>query len=142
MNSLNHVTISGRLTRDVELRYTGTGIAVATFSLAVSKEYVKDGEKKEVTIFTDCKAWREQAERVAEKFNKGAAVVVIGELGVEAWTDKATNQKRSKMLVTANYIAPMFVGFKKEQDATPKRESQPQPSAPESNAEDQDDVPF
>lgn len=92
---LNHITIMGRLTRDPELRRTGSGIAVTNFTLAVDRDYnPKDGGEKEVD-FIDCISWRQSAEFVAKYFSKGKMAVVDGKLRIRNWTDKEGNKRRS-----------------------------------------------
>ena len=92
---LNHITIMGRLTHDVELRRTGTGVAVANFTLAVDRDYnPKDGGEKE-TDFIDCIAWRSTGEFVSKYFSKGSMAVVSGRLQIRNWTDKDGNKRRS-----------------------------------------------
>ena len=85
---LNHITIMGRLTRDPELRRTGSGIAVASFSVAVDRDFSgRDGGEKE-TDFIDCVAWRQTGEFVSKYFTKGSMIVVSGRLQIRSWTDK------------------------------------------------------
>ena len=92
---LNHITIMGRLTRDPELRRTGTGVAVANFCVAVDRDYnPKDGGEKE-TDFIDCIAWRGTGEFVSKYFSKGSMIVVSGRLQIRNWTDKDGNKRRS-----------------------------------------------
>ena len=92
---LNHITIMGRLTRDPELRRTGSGIAVASFSLAVDRDYSpKDGGERE-TDFIDCVAWRQTGEFVSKYFTKGRMAVVSGRLQIRSWTDKDGNKRRT-----------------------------------------------
>ena len=84
---LNYITIMGRLTRDPELRRTGSGTAVTSFTLAVDREYSgKDGSEKE-TDFIDCVAWRQTGEFVSKYFTKGCMAVVAGRLQIRNWTD-------------------------------------------------------
>ncbi len=93
--SLNHIVLQGRLVRDPELRRTGSGVAVASFTVAVDRDYApKDGGKKEVD-FIDCNAWRGAAEFVAKNFSKGRMIVVSGRLQIRDWTDKEGNQRKS-----------------------------------------------
>ena len=100
---LNHITIMGRLTRDPELRRTGSGIAVASFSLAVDRDYSpKDGGERE-TDFIDCVAWRQTGEFVSKYFTKGRMAVVSGRLQIRRWTDKAGNKRRTAEVV-ADYV--------------------------------------
>ena len=99
---LNHITIMGRLTRDPELRRTGSGIAVASFSLAVDRDYSpKDGGERE-TDFIDCVAWRQTGEFVSKYFTKGRMAVVSGRLQIRSWTDKDGNKRRTAEVVADN----------------------------------------
>ena len=96
---LNHINIMGRLTRDPELRRTGSGTAVASFTLAVDRDFSgKDGGEKE-TDFIDCTAWRNTAEFVSKYFSKGRMAVVSGRLQIRNWTDKEGNKRRSAEVV-------------------------------------------
>ena len=96
---LNHITIMGRLTRDPELRRTGSGVAVTSFTLAVDRDYnPKDGGEKEVD-FIDCNAWRNTGEFVAKHFTKGRMAVVSGRLQIRKWADKDGNTRRSAEVV-------------------------------------------
>ena len=99
---LNHITIMGRLTRDPELRRTGSGIAVASFTLAVDRDYSpRDGGERE-TDFIDCVAWRQTGEFVSKYFTKGRMAVVSGRLQIRGWTDKDGNKRRSAEVVADN----------------------------------------
>ena len=98
---LNHVTIMGRLTRDPELRRTGSGVAVASFTVAVDRDFGgKDGEKE--TDFFDCVAWRATGEFVAKYFTKGRMIVVDGRLQSRNWTDKEGNKRHTVEVVADN----------------------------------------
>ena len=99
---LNHIVIMGRLTRDPELRRTGSGIAVASFTLAVDRDFSpKDGGERE-TDFIDCVAWRQTGEFVSKYFTKGRMAVVSGRLQIRSWTDKDGNKRRSAEVVADN----------------------------------------
>ena len=99
---LNHITIMGRLTRDPELRRTGTGIAVASFSVAVDRDFSgRDGGEKE-TDFIDCVAWRQTGEFVSKYFTKGSMIVVSGRLQIRSWTDKDGNKRRTAEVIADN----------------------------------------
>ena len=99
---LNHITIMGRLTRDPELRRTGSGIAVASFTVAVDRDFSpKDGGEKE-TDFIDCVAWRQTGEFVSKYFTKGRMAVVSGRLQIRSWTDKDGNKRRTAEVVADN----------------------------------------
>ena len=96
---LNHITIMGRLTRDPELRRTGSGVAVTSFTIAVDRDYnPKDGGEKE-TDFIDCNAWRNTAEFIERNFHKGSMAIVSGRLQIRNWTDKEGNKRRSAEVV-------------------------------------------
>ena len=99
---LNHITIMGRLTRDPELRRTGSGIAVARFTVAVDRDFGgRDGGEKE-TDFIDCVAWRQTGEFVSKYFTKGRMIVVSGRLQIRSWTDKDGNKRRTAEVVADN----------------------------------------
>jgi single-strand DNA-binding protein len=96
---LNTITIMGRLTRDPELRRTGSGVAVASFCLAVDRDYnPKDGGERE-TDFIDVTAWRGTAEFISKYFTKGSMAIVSGRLQIRNWTDKDGNKRRSAEVV-------------------------------------------
>ena len=99
---LNHITLMGRLTRDPELRRTGSGVAVASFSVAVDRDYSgRDGGEKK-TDFIDCVAWRQTGEFVSKYFTKGRMAVVSGRLQIRGWTDKDGNKRRTAEVVADN----------------------------------------
>ena len=99
---LNHITIMGRLTRDPELRRTGSGVAVASFTVAVDRDFGgRDGGEKE-TDFIDCVAWRQTGEFVSKYFTKGRMIVVSGRLQIRNWTDKDGNKRRTAEVVADN----------------------------------------
>ena len=99
---LNHIVLMGRLTRDPELRRTGSGIAVASFTLAVDRDFgSRDGGEKE-TDFIDIVAWRNTAEFVSKYFTKGRMAVVSGRLQIRNWNDKDGNKRRSAEVVADN----------------------------------------
>ena len=99
---LNHIIIMGRLTRDPELRRTGSGIAVASFTLAVDRDFGgRDGGERE-TDFIDCVAWRQTGEFVSKYFTKGRMAVVSGRLQIRNWTDKDGNKRRTAEVVADN----------------------------------------
>ena len=109
---LNHITIMGRLTRDPELRRTGSGTAVASFTLAVDRDFSpKDGGERE-TDFIDCVAWRQTGEFVSKYFTKGRMAVVSGRLQIRNWNDKDGNKRRSAEVVADN----VYFGDSKRED--------------------------
>ena len=99
---LNHITIMGRLTRDPELRRTGSGVAVASFTVAVDRDFGgRDGGERE-TDFIDCVAWRQTGDFVSKYFTKGSMIVVSGRLQIRSWTDKDGNKRRTAEVVADN----------------------------------------
>ena len=99
---LNHITIMGRLVRDPELRRTGTGIAVASFRVAVDRDFApKDGGERKAD-FIDCVAWRQTGEFISKYFTKGRMIVVDGRLEMRDWTDKDGNKRVAAEVVVAN----------------------------------------
>ena len=99
---LNHIVIMGRLTRDPELRRTGSGIAVTSFTVAVDRDFApKDGGDRE-TDFIDCIGWRQTGEFVSKYFTKGSMAVVSGRLQIRSWTDKDGNKRRTAEIVADN----------------------------------------
>ena len=99
---LNHITIMGRLTRDPELRRTGSGVAVASFSVAVDRDFGRNENGEKETDFIDCVAWRNTAEFVSKYATKGRMVVVSGRLQIRSWTDKDGNKRRTAEVVADN----------------------------------------
>lgn len=97
---LNHITIMGRLTRDPEMRRTGSGVAVTSFTIACDRDFGQDGQKE--TDFIDITAWRNTAEFVSKYFTKGRMAVVSGRLQIRSWTDKDGNKRKSAEVVADN----------------------------------------
>lgn len=99
---LNRVVLMGRLTRDPELRRTGAGIAVTSFTLAVDRDFApKDGSDRE-TDFIDCVAWRQLGEFVSKYFARGRLAVVSGRLQIRNWKDDAGNNRRTAEIIVDN----------------------------------------
>lgn len=119
---LNRIVLMGRLTRDPELRKTQSDTPVCSFSLAVDRDYKKDGEKKE-TDFIDIVAWRATAEFVSKFFTKGRMAVVEGRLQIRDWTDKEGNKRRSAEVIADN----VYFGDSKPKDGgdVPAYEGEP-----------------
>lgn len=107
--NFNKVILGGRLTSDIELKQTTSGISVCTFSLAVNRKTGKDQEQK--TDFIDCQAWRQTAEFLSRYFKKGSSLCIVGQLQKSDWTDKDGN-KRYKTEVIVDEA--MFVDSKNE----------------------------
>ena len=99
---LNKIILMGRLTRDPELRHTQTGTAVASFSLAVDRDFKDKATGDRTTDFIDVVAWRQTGEFVSRYFTKGRMAVVEGRLQMRDWTDKDGNKRRSAEVVADN----------------------------------------
>ena len=99
---LNKIFIMGRLTRDPELRRTQTGTPVASFSLAVDRDFKDKSTGERATDFIDVVAWRQTGEFVSRYFTKGRMAVVEGRLQMRDWTDKDGNKRRSAEVVADN----------------------------------------
>lgn len=98
---LNRICIMGRLTAAPELRYTQQNTPVASFTLAVDRDYQQGGSEKQ-TDFIPCVAWRGTAEFVSKYFTKGSMAAVSGRLQLRDWTDKDGNKRRSAEVVADN----------------------------------------
>lgn len=88
---LNHITLMGRLTKEPELRTTQSGVNVASFTVAVDRDYQSGGEKQ--TDFIECVAWRGTGEFVSKYFHKGSMIVVSGKLQSRKWQDREGNNR-------------------------------------------------
>ena len=109
---LNHIVIMGRLTRDPELRYTQSQTPVASFTVAVDRDFAgRDGGERQ-TDFIDCVAWRQTAEFVNKWFKKGSMAVVSGRLQIRDWTDREGGKRRSAEIVVDN----MYFGESRRRD--------------------------
>ena len=99
---LNRIILMGRLTRDPELRHTGSGTAVASFSLAVERDFRDKASGQRTTDFIDIVAWRQTGEFVSKYFTKGRMAVVEGRLQMRDWQDRDGNKRRSAEVVADN----------------------------------------
>lgn len=99
---LNHIVIMGRLARDPELRHTQAGIPVASFTLAVDRDFKDKTTGERATDWIDVVAWRSTGEFVSRYFAKGRMAVVDGRLQIREWTDKEGNKRRSAEVVADN----------------------------------------
>lgn len=141
---LNKIFIMGRLTRDPELRRTQSGTAVASFALAVDRDY-KNADGTKETDFIEVVAWRTTAEFVSKYFAKGRMAVVEGRLQIRDWTDKEGSKRRSAEVVADNVY---FGDSKKEGDSSGgyKAAGKAVDVEPEAGdfveVEDEEDLPF
>ncbi|MBI5416789.1 single-stranded DNA-binding protein [Candidatus Poribacteria bacterium] len=141
MASVNKVFLLGNLTRDPELKYTQTGLAVCTFGIAVNNIYTaQNGEVKKEVDFIRISVFGKQAENCAKYLNKGRPVFVEGRLKFHSW-ETPDGQKKSNLDVVANNI--QFLGGKpgSGDDSDAAHESAGSESSP-TQAPPMDDVPF
>ncbi len=103
---VNKVILVGNLGKDPEVRYTTGGQAVANLRIATSRSWTdkQSGQKKEETEWHDVEVWGKQAEQCGEYLAKGRQVYVEGRLKTDAWDDKTTGQKRSRVKVVAETV--------------------------------------
>ena len=106
---MNQVVLTGRLTRDVEVRYTQNDKAVANFTLATNRPVVRDGE--ETADFINCIVWGKQAENLAKYQGKGSLIGVFGKLQVRDFEDSKGNKRYITEVVVDNIE---YLGTKKE----------------------------
>lgn len=105
--NFNQVILLGNLTRDVELRHTQSGQALAKFGLAVNRKYTVNGEQKEETCFVDLTAWGRQAEVLNQYVKKGSQLFVQGRLQFSTWEGQDGAKKSKLEVVVENF---QFVG--------------------------------
>ena len=139
---LNKCFFMGRLTRDPELRHTQSGTAVASFSIAVDRDFKDKQTGEKATDFIDVVAWRNTAEFVSRFFSKGRMAVVVGSLQMRDWTDKDGNKRRSAEVIAESVY---FGDFKRDGDSGQPSSSgypgsySPPPSAPSDSFADMKD---
>ena len=109
---LNHIVLMGRLTRDPELRYTSANVPVASFRLAVDRDFGRGENGERQTDFIDVVAWRQTGEFVSKYFTKGSMAVVSGRLQMRDWTDRDGNKRTSAEVVADN----VYFGDSKRRD--------------------------
>lgn len=133
---LNQVTIMGRLGRDPDLRRTGSGTAVTSFSLAVDRDYTGKDSGERQTDWIDCVAWRNTAEFISNNFSKGRMAVVAGRLQVRDWTDDHGNKRKATEVI----VDSIYFGDSKRSNSAPQAD----PSAQQFQELDGDDetLPF
>lgn len=114
--NINNAVLGGNLTRDVELKYTQSNMAIGTFGIANNRKFTTaSGEKREDVLFIDCTAWGKTAEILSQYFKKGKPICVVGRLRLETWQDKNDGSKRSKISLTVDSFS--FAGGKGEHEA-------------------------
>ncbi len=137
MPEVNRVLLAGRLTRDPELRYLPSGMAVCKMGLAVSRRYRdRDGQTKEDALFINVTVWDKQAEFCGQNLRKGRPLLVEGSLRSDEWEDKNTGQKRSSIEVRAQRI--QMLDWEDRGGGAPR----PAASRPQDEPLPEDDIPF
>ena len=149
--NLNKVTLAGRITRDIELRYLPSGAAVAAFGLAINRCWKNaQGEQQEEVTFVDLEAFGKPAETMNQYLRKGSGIFIEGRLKLDQWEDKDGN-KRQKMKVVVESFQfidgkPVEQGQNQQQGRPPQREparatkdNQPEPQF---EPVGEDDIPF
>lgn len=111
---LNRIVIMGRLTKDPELRRTGNGTAVTSFTLAVDRDFANKETGERETDFIECVAWRGTGEFVSKHFSKGRMAIVSGRLQIRGWTDKDGNKRRTAEVLADN----VYFGDSKKEEQT------------------------
>ena len=137
---LNRIILSGRLTRDPELRRTQSGIPVASFSLAVNRDF-KDKATGEMPVdFIDIVAWRHTGEFAANYFAKGSMAVVEGRLQIRDWTDREGGRRRTAEVVASS----IYFGdsAKKKSAPAPAANTDATPPTSEFESEADEELPF
>ena len=118
---LNHITIMGRLTRDPELRRTGSGLAVASFCVAVDRDWPNKDTGEKETDFINCVAWRQTGEFVSKYFTKGQMIVVSGRLQIRKYVDKDGNNRTAAEIVADN----VYFGESKKKENSAENTTNP-----------------
>lgn len=139
---LNKIFLMGRLTRDPELRRTQTGTPVASFSLAVDRDFKDKATGERSTDFIDVVAWRQTAEFVSRYFTKGRMAVVEGRLQIRDWTDKEGGKRRSAEVIADGIY---FAGAKATQPSEGNADEgtlPPPPAGELQDLEDDGELPF
>ena len=116
---LNHIVIMGRMARDPELRHTQTGTPVASFRLAVDRDFKDKNTGERATDWIDVVAWRSTGEFVSRYFSKGRMAVVEGRLQIRDWTDKEGNKRRSAEVIADS----VYFGDSKREGGSGRQES-------------------
>jgi len=141
--SINQVTITGRLTRDPELRYTQSRTAIVNLAIAFSRKYQQNGEWQEQTSFCDVVVWSKKAEDCANYLSKGSPILVEGYLQVRNYESK-DGQSRKAVEIVSNRIHFLEWNDSKGNSSPDTGQKYPEPSGVNNNSSTttDDDVPF
>ncbi len=122
----NKIILEGRLTKDVELRYSQSGTAMAKGNIAVSKKFTSNGEKKEKTLFVNLQFWQRSAEIFNQFCRKGSHILVEGELENANWTDQSGNKKYDFIVNVSTMQMLDNKGDTQQPSSQPQQNGQPQ----------------
>lgn len=134
---LNHITLMGRITRDIELRYTNSGKPVTSFSVACERDYGAGGQRE--TDFFDVVAWNQAAEFASKYFAKGQLIALTGRLQTRDWQDQHGNKRRN-VEVLADHL--YFADSKTERTTAPGNYSPPDSKHFAEISEEDGSLPF
>ena len=134
MNDLNNVNLIGRLTRDAELRYSSSGMAICKFSIAVNRSVKKNDKWSDEASFFDCTVFGKTAESLKQYLTKGQQVCISGELVQNRWEHEG--KQMSRVEINVNHV--QLIGEK------PERQNADLPNTPENFVDDYGDlqIPF
>ena len=133
--NLNKVVLCGRLTSDVELKATPSGVNVCSFTLAVNRRFSKEGEQS--ADFITCQAWRQTAEFISRYFKKGSSLCITGSIQTRSWKDQQGNNRYATEVVADE---AMFVDSKGESASSPEVQPAIQPNF--ETLKTDEDLPF
>lgn len=138
--NLNKVVLAGRLTNDVELKQTQSGVSVCSFSIAVNRRLAKDQEQ--TADFINCTAWRQTAEFISKYFHKGSSICIVGSIQTRSWKDNNGNNRYATEVVVDE---AMFVDSRNDAQGTGASTPTnyiPGAYKPFEDAAPEDDLPF
>ena len=139
---MNKVFLIGRLTRDPELRYTGSNVPVASFSLAVNRNFTNQSGEREAD-FINIVVWRKQAENVKNYLSQGSQVAIDGRIQTRSYDDKDGNKRYVTEVIADNVE---FLGSKASNNNSSSDNQGPKPydfdKAPDTKGTDVDNNPF
>lgn len=133
--NINKVILGGRLTADIEVKATPSGVAVCQFTIATNRRGSKDGQ----TDFINCVAWRQTAEFIGKYFAKGSSICVVGEIQTRSWTDKDGGKRYATEVIVSEAL---FVDSKSDAGTAPSEPAFSTPNAPSFESIGDDPLPF
>ncbi|GAB4283605.1 MAG: single-stranded DNA-binding protein [Candidatus Dojkabacteria bacterium] len=139
---INKVTLLGNVTNDPDLRFTPSGTAVLSFSVATNRRYKQNDEWKDEATFHNIVVWR-SAEELAKRIEKGTRVLIEGRMQTRSWDDAQTGQKKYKTEVIADdvFLIARYKGGASSELSVPE-DSTSDSSSEENTSINPDDLPF